>query len=155
MGVVNCEGCGNSISQATSECPICGQPKIPVLDPPDASSVPAFAFVLSVILGLLVPIILIGFLAPFGSWWVELLIPTISISVMAAIFGYLWPTVSWKWGILFWIPFVAFLVYSMANNPVSHPSIVPLLIFFVLIIPSCISALVGTKLSNQKVKEPR
>jgi hypothetical protein len=156
MGWVTCEGCGNSVSQATSECPICGRPKIAVLDPPFAPNVPGYAFLLSLTLGLLVPIIFIWFLVYFGSGrWVELLIPTMSISVMAAIFGYLWPSVSWKWGLFFWFPFIAFIIYLIVNAPLAHMSIVPFLIYFVLIIPSCISALIGAKLSNRKLAETR
>ena len=70
MELVNCGGCSNPISQITSECPICGRPKVPIYKPQVPPSKVLFSFqgriprgeFLDAWLNLLILTIFVGFL---------------------------------------------------------------------------------------------
>lgn len=117
--------------------------------------VPFGAYILAVVLGILAPFaavsgIILAIMAADPPLWVDpffLLLFVLSSGISAVFFGFLWPTVSWKWGLWLSLPFILVAVLVNMAGPASNPSLLGMIAYSFLMVfpPTFAGALAGQR----------
>jgi hypothetical protein len=121
--------------------------------------VPLGAYILAVVLGILAPCagvsgIMLAIMAVDPPLWVDpffLLLFALSSGISAVLLGFLWPTVSWKWGIWLSLPFILIAALVNVAGPASNPSLLGMIAYSLIIVspPTLAGAFAGQRCARR------